>query len=153
MDSIWSSQPSNLGAIDNSPDDNMSLPFDQVPIDPVLQAWDNDQPSTSSVQTTFFNMASSNSTINTAYSHNNGYPCSVRTATVSPSHSPTISWFQQLYRPKKSLQAPLPPKNLPNIKKRHLELSLRYGSLPLPWVTKLRTRSSGFSISRILRNI
>ena len=91
MDSIWSSQPSYLNAINNSPGDKMSLPFDQVPIDPVLQAWDNDQPSAYSVQTTFFNMVTSNNTINTAYSHNNEYPCSVRPTTVSTSHSPTIN--------------------------------------------------------------
>lgn len=55
MDSIWSSQPGRMYTISNDPD-AMSAPSKEMPIDPVLLAWDNNQsiPYQTSVDQTLF---------------------------------------------------------------------------------------------------
>ena len=70
MDSVWSPQPSVNDAINNNnPDEGMSLASYQVP----NQAWNNNPPSASSVNTTLPNMDLPNQIINRAHNHNGSH--------------------------------------------------------------------------------
>ena len=63
---IWSPQPSVNDAINDIPDEGMSLASYQVP----NHAWNNNPPSVSSVNTTLPNMDLPNQIINRAHNHN-----------------------------------------------------------------------------------